>query len=250
MQTLTRKQREYRQRETQILQVASQMLRSDGYLKLTMDRVGQAIEYAKGTVYRHFDNKEDIIVALGVEMFAHEVALFSKAASWQGMSRERFMACGVAVELHHLRYPEHMQIHQICGTPALFEKARTERQQRLRELEDTCMRTIAGICQDAIVAGDLTLESGITAEIVIFGPWATFTGAQVLIDANIPTVEKGIPDVNAALWLNVQKLVDGYGWKPLSTEYDFMGVREQLLQNLFADDVAEIQQRGGTDRLL
>ena len=44
------------------------MLRRDGYLKLNMDRVGQAIEYAKGTVYRHFDNKEDIIVALGVEM--------------------------------------------------------------------------------------------------------------------------------------------------------------------------------------
>ncbi len=243
MGTTTRKQREFQQRETRILSVAAEMLRSEGYLKLNMERISGAIEYAKGTVYRHFRNKEDIIVALGVEMFAHEVALFSKAASLDAISRERFMACGVAMELHHRLFPAHLQVQQICGTPAIFEKAGTDRQRRIRQYEDQCMRTIAGICQDAVEAGDLVLEAAVTPEMVVFGPWATFTGAHVLIEANIPIVEKGVPDVNATLWLSVQKMIDGYGWKPLSTEHDYEAVRQRMLEGLFAAEVAQLAAR-------
>ncbi len=244
MEKLTRKEREYRDREAHILSVASQMLRRDGYLKLNMDRVGQAIEYAKGTVYRHFDNKEDIIVALGVQMFAHEVSLFARAASLQAISRERFTACGVALELHHRLYPEHMQVQRICGTPSLFEKARAERQTQLRDLEGQCMATIATICQDAIQAGELVLDPDVTPEMVIFGPWAAFTGAQVLMDANIPLVENGIADVRGTLWLSVQRMVDGFGWQPLSTRHDYSGVRQRVLAELFVDELEALRARG------
>ncbi len=238
-----RKQREYEQRKAQILQVARRTLAEQGYLKLNMDRIGRAIEYAKGTVYRHFDNKEDIIVALGIEMSAHEVRLFKQAASLQASSRERFMAVGVAVELHNRLCPEHLQIQQICGNPAIFEKARPERQERMRGLEDQCMRVIASICHDAVDAGDLVLPAGVTPEIVIFGPWAAFTGAQFLMEAHIPLVDKGIPDPLAALWLNVQKMVDGFGWRPLSTEHDYDAVRHRVLQELFSEDLELLAQR-------
>jgi AcrR family transcriptional regulator len=208
-----------------------------------MDRVGRAIEYAKGTVYRHFANKEDIVVAIGVEIFTHEVNLFERAAALEAITRERFMACGVALELHHRLYPAHLQVSQICGTPDLFEKASPERRRRLRELEDKCMGTIANICREATEVGDLRLEPGVTPEMVVFGPWATFTGAQVLMDANIPIVEKRIADVQAALWLNVQKMVDGFGWQPLSSEHDYQAVRERLLAGLFAQEVEALAAR-------
>ena len=64
METLSRKQREIQEREALILEVAREMLLERGYLGVTMDRIAQAIEYSKGTVYQHFSSKEDVLVAL------------------------------------------------------------------------------------------------------------------------------------------------------------------------------------------
>ena len=241
MGTASRKQREYEQREAQILDAARECLVSEGYLKLNMDRIGQAIEFAKGTVYRHFHNKEDIVVALGIRTFEAELELFARASAYDGLTRERFVATGVAASLHYRLFPEHLQITQICSNPAIFDKARPPRQERMRDLEGKCMRMIAGICRDAIETGDLVLDDqSITPEVVVFGPWAAFTGAQFIMDAKIPMVEHGIADAEAALWWNVERMVDGMGWKPLACEHDYEEVRQRATEELFAAEVAQV----------
>ena len=64
MNQLTRKQREFEQREQLILKIAREMLIQQGYLGLRMDHIADRIEYSKGTIYQHFPNKEEIILAL------------------------------------------------------------------------------------------------------------------------------------------------------------------------------------------
>ena len=64
MSTLTRKQREVHQRELMLLDVARKMLIENGYAGLNMDRLAEATEYGKGTVYQHFSTKEDLVTAL------------------------------------------------------------------------------------------------------------------------------------------------------------------------------------------
>jgi AcrR family transcriptional regulator len=48
MGTLTRKQREVRQRERALLGIARKMLIEQGYAGLSMDRLAEATEYSKG----------------------------------------------------------------------------------------------------------------------------------------------------------------------------------------------------------
>ncbi|MDA7950753.1 MAG: TetR/AcrR family transcriptional regulator, partial [Pirellulaceae bacterium] len=62
-----RRQREFQQREDQILLSARKILANQGYLGLNMDKIADEIEYAKGTVYQHFSCKEEIIIALANE---------------------------------------------------------------------------------------------------------------------------------------------------------------------------------------
>jgi AcrR family transcriptional regulator len=240
MTTATRKQREVQQRETQILGVARQMLGSAGYLKLNMDRIASAVEYSKGTVYQHFDNKEDILVALEIQMLRSQAELFARASTYPGRPRERFAAVGVASLVHNRLYPEHLQIDHIICNPAIFEKARPDRQETLRLCEGNCMKILVGIYQDAIDAGDLELEEEMTPEECCFGPWALSTGAYVIMQAGIPLVEKGIREPISALWTNMQKLLDGYGWLPLSTEHDYGEVVRRAREELFAKEIAEI----------
>ena len=67
MGTLTRKQREIREREQLLLRVARKMLIEQGYSGLSMDQLAEATEYSKGTVYQHFSTKEDLVTALAIE---------------------------------------------------------------------------------------------------------------------------------------------------------------------------------------
>ncbi|MCA9258394.1 MAG: helix-turn-helix transcriptional regulator, partial [Planctomycetales bacterium] len=80
MKTLTRKQRELQEREARILEVSREVVVREGYHGLSMDRVAEALEYSKGTIYNHFSCKEDIILALAVQTTEKRTELFERAA--------------------------------------------------------------------------------------------------------------------------------------------------------------------------
>src|SRR5580698_969718 len=103
--TLTRKQREIQGREARILEVASKMIVQDGYHGLSMDRIAEALEYSKGTIYQHFSCKEDVLMALVNQAMERRLDLFRRAAAYRGSSRERMSAIGVAAELFFRLYP-------------------------------------------------------------------------------------------------------------------------------------------------
>ena len=67
MVELTRKQRELERPSVKILQVSRPILITEGFQGLSMERVVSQMEYAKGTIYNHFPNKEEIVLALAVE---------------------------------------------------------------------------------------------------------------------------------------------------------------------------------------
>ena len=64
LDNLPRKQREFQQREQLILDTAQSMLHQHGYAQLTMERIAEAVEYSKGTIYNHFSSKEDMVCSL------------------------------------------------------------------------------------------------------------------------------------------------------------------------------------------
>ena len=61
---MTRKQREFQQREEEIIQTATKLFSESGSEKVTIDMIAQAIDIAKGTVYKHFRSKDEILAAI------------------------------------------------------------------------------------------------------------------------------------------------------------------------------------------
>jgi hypothetical protein len=57
--------------------------------------------------------------------------------------------------------------------------------------------------------------------------------------AGIPLVETGVTDPPRALWHNFTMLLDGYGWKPLSHEDDYLEVGRRVWKELFAADYSQ-----------
>jgi len=59
-----RRKREKRQREETILQAAEEIIRQDGFVNLSMDKIAEKAELSKGTLYLYFENKQQLLIGI------------------------------------------------------------------------------------------------------------------------------------------------------------------------------------------
>jgi len=215
MTTLSPKQREIREREVRILEIARPMIASGGIANLSMEAIAQQIQSAKGTVYNHFPNKEEIVLALAVQAVERRLELFSHAVMMRGKTRARVAAIGIACEFYADRHPELFQVEILIRNDNLREKTSQNRQELLRNCEGRCMHAVAGVVRDAVSCGDLDLHPSHSIEDIVFGLWSLVYGG-LMIEATSPSlVDVGILNPRHAIRRNCNALLDGLRWKPL-----------------------------------
>ncbi len=225
MVTLSRKQREIKEREGQILKLARPILLRKGSQALSMDRLAAQMEYAKGTLYTHFRNKEEIVLALAAESMELRLKMFEAASAASRVSRERLIAIGAACELYTQEYADHFRIEDWIRNSTIWGKASRERQDLVRQCEGRCMSIVSGIVRDAVAHGDLKLENDLTAEEMIFGFWAINYGSQVLAATSPSLLSLGVPNAPRAIRHHCFTLLNGFSWLPIG---DFAGHNETM----------------------
>lgn len=231
MATADRRERERREREEFILDTAETMLSEHGYLGLNLDRLAEAVEYSKGTLYQHFETKEDIVLAIAARCARERVRLFEMAATFRGRSRERVLAVGVADDVLSEQGGASFQIMQMAKTPSLWERASEQRRLGMSGLENHCSQVIAGITRDAVSAGDLVASAQDCADIA-FGLMTLALGTRLVATAPGWAKESGVLEPRRALRANQHRLLDGAGWKPLLAEWNYVE-SEKRIRELF-----------------
>lgn len=235
METLTPKKLQIREREARILQVARPIVVKEGYHGLNMDRIAEAVNYSKGTIYNHFSCKEEIIIALAIENMDKRIELFRKAAQFRACSRHRMMAIGEAAEVFVRKFADYFQFEQILRLDSVREKTSEKRQAVIQTCEMQCMSVVAGVVRDAIANGDLEISEPMSPENMVFGMWSLSSGAFsiILSSQSLPSI--GVNDPFKTVRTHTAALMDGYGWKPLSTEFDaskvLTRIRSEVLSN-------------------
>ena len=248
MAVLTRKQREIRQREGELLDVARRMLAERGYLGLKMDRIAEQMEYSKGTMYQHFSCKEEVLIALAIQTGEKRTRMFRRAANLVGRSRERITAIGIAAELFVRLYPDHFRVEQTIRSASLWEKTSAERQRVLRMCESNCMGVVAGVIRDAVASEDLVLDRPAVPEDVAFALWALSFGASSLMATSEPLGELGIGEPYASVRAAIIKLLDGFKWQPISDVCDYNPVIARILTDVFPEE-AKLAFGGDTSQV-
>ena len=234
MTTLTAKQREIQERESRILEVARKMVVREGYHGLNMDRIADAVKYSKGTIYNHFSCKEEIIIALAAQISSKRVELFQKAAQYRGCSRYRMMAIGQAAEIFVRDYPDFFEFEEIIQLSSVQEKTSEKRKIVIQGCEMQCMSVVAGIVRDAVAQEDLILQDGITPEKLVFGLWSLTSGAYSIMLKSKSLMHFGFDDPFQLVQQHTSFMLDGFGWNPISTEYEADEVVEKIRKELFA----------------
>jgi len=224
------------QREADILQIARRMLLDDGYDALSMDKLAVELGTAKGTLYNHFPNKEEIVLALVCQAMQVRQQMFGIAASISQKSRERMMAVGLASEHYVRKHNEHFAIEQFVSNSTIRGKSKPRRQELIRHFELQCMGSVSGVVRDAIAVGDLALPSMLTAEEIVFGFWSITFGSHVLTFDRPGLNELGIHDAWRAVRSHGCSLMNGFNWQPVMTfeqsEVVFAELDERLTMQL------------------
>ena len=242
LDNLPRKQREFQQREQLILDTAQDMLHEHGYAQLTMERIAEAVEYSKGTIYNHFSSKEDLVCSLCCRCVSNLIELFQRAYEYPGTTRERFAAIGIAYSLYHQLNPLDAQNIQIVKTNAVREKMSEEKQQELGALEHEITQLCMNLVNEAIEAGDVSSTENHTADTIVFGFWSMLYGGMLLAQSDIPLEDLGFSPVIMMLWNNSQRLMDAYGWQPSSNATDTDAQFKKLCSALFAEEMCKLTQ--------
>jgi AcrR family transcriptional regulator len=239
--TLSRKQREIQQREGRILELARSMIVEQGYHGLSMDRIAEALEYSKGTIYQHFSCKEEVLMALVNQALERRLGLFRRAATLRGRPRERLVAVGLAAELFFQLYPDHFQVEHVIRLSSVQDKTSEERRGFLETCEASCMEIVSGVIRDAVACGDLTLPDGFGPESLAFSLWAiTFGGNSIA--ASSPSLAKlGIQKPFDVIRSSCNALLDGFGWRPLSSELALPTLYGRIAAEVFSAEVAQLK---------
>ena len=241
--TLTRKQREVQDREARILELARSMIVEDGYHGLSMDRIAEAMEYSKGTIYQHFSCKEEIVIALLNQTMERRLDLFRRAAAYRGRSRERITAIGVAAELFFQLYPDHLHTEQTIRVSSVKEKTSEQRRLCLESCEARCSEVVRGVMRDAVAAGDLQVDGDYGVEDLAFGLWSITFGGYSIAATSPSLANLGIHDPLLAIRANCIRLLDGVGWKPLSSEIDLSLSVDAIKRDVFAAELAQLKKQ-------
>ena len=76
MGIVERRERERVEVRRKIMDAARELFATEGYEKVTMRRIAEAIEYSPTTIYHHFEDKDDLVNALCEEDFSRLLAVF------------------------------------------------------------------------------------------------------------------------------------------------------------------------------
>jgi AcrR family transcriptional regulator len=228
----SRKKLEIQQREVDILQIARRMLLEDGYESLSMDKLAVELGTAKGTLYKHFPNKEEIVLALVCGAMQVRQQMFGIAAMISSKSRERMMAIGLASQRYVQMHSEHFAIEQFATNSTIRGKSRPNRQELVRHFELQCMGSVSGVVRDAMAVGDLTLPREMTAEELVFGFWSITFGSHVLTFSRPALNELGVNDAWRAVRTHCCSMLNGFNWKPLMTFDESERVSAELDERL------------------
>jgi hypothetical protein len=166
--------------------------------------------------------------------------LFARAATFHGKSRERITAIGVADQLFSRLYPDHDRIERITKVEGIWDKASEQRRQQFIRRDGNCISIIMGIIRDGVASGDLVIPEHLTEAGLMYGLWSTAIGGRIIITHGLASEVLGDQDPEAAMMVNHQVLLDGYGWRPLSTEWNYAETAERIRQEVFADDLKRI----------
>lgn len=232
----TPKQKKIELREELLVKTAGQILLSEGFAALSMERLAEELNTAKGTIYNHYPNREELLLSMAVTAINKRQEMFDAASTFSGRTRERMLAVGVACEIYRTNYPLHFVVEAIVRHSAILDRCTEERRDLMRKHEHRCMSLVSGVVRSAIADGDLKLPGQLNPEEMTLSLWALTFGSYI-IDLTSPSLKDiGIDSIHRSVRMGALHMLNGYNWQPIWSAEEHNERIVKICQSVFTDE--------------
>ncbi|MGB0954927.1 MAG: TetR/AcrR family transcriptional regulator [Panacagrimonas sp.] len=230
MGTRERRQREIAERERRFLDTAQLLIVEDGLLNLQMSKIAARCEYAVGTLYLHFESKEDLLLALVTRQVQEHVELFERVATWKAPTRMRMLAIGVADMIFVRRNPLYFRVAQYSLCEVVWDAASAARREAFLKATRPMGAVVSDIVTKAIADGELARPE-MNADELSTGLWSICMGFQKMVHAQGVLEDFEVPQPYQVMCGHIQHWLNGLGWKPISSGSN-PAAEERLIQQI------------------
>jgi AcrR family transcriptional regulator len=172
-----RKAREFQRREADLLQAALVLSNHDDWQAVTIDQIAQRAEIGKGTIYKHFDSKNEMYARLALDFHRRVLArLRGISPTLRTIDRLREVL-NVFWEVYST-HTEYQRVVEYCERPDFKRLVGAATRRQMRELEAEFGNIIQEIVKQGIAEGVLPNRP---LPVVLFGAQAALVGALKLL---------------------------------------------------------------------
>jgi AcrR family transcriptional regulator len=234
-----------KERELQIINSAVLLIQENGIENLTMDKVVAQVPFSKGTVYKHFIGKEDLLLAISNYSMKLLADLFYRAYQFKGCARSRMLLLNFSYLMYAMLYPALFQTVLCAKSPNVVGKSSEKHINENEQIEIKLMTSIHGIVEDGLNDGSLTLPMNMDIQQLCFSNWSMAYGAITLLSGEVEQCSGRTSLIVERELFNVSNMLfDGMSWKPLSKDSNHAKELDNALAELFPQELAQIKAKG------
>ena len=227
------------EQEEMILNAAADCIWETSILDFTMSAVSKAAGLSMGSIYKHVQCKEDIILALGMRSFACLAGVFEQVLSLDITTPEKIVGIGLLSKEKTQVYPFDSQLMAMATNEAVIKRASPYWTERLVRSSESCEAMFNKWMHKAAFSGELILNGNTEAHIQEFclGTWALTVGFdEVQTMKQIQQVSDGqdtlkqAPALDSPMIKNLHRLINTYDWQQPLTNEGIVTVSERLIE--------------------
>ena len=114
MEELTRREREKKVREEEIIRAAKKIFYEKGFHDTSMDEIAKAAQFSKKTLYQYFVNKEDLYFAVVAKEFEIVIQYFAKGITNGTTGLDKIRLLSKAYYAYYKDYPLSFRLMNYC----------------------------------------------------------------------------------------------------------------------------------------
>lgn len=199
-----RKQREFEKRKNLILSIAQELFSKSGFVGVTLDDIAAKIEFSKGTIYSHFDSKEEIFAQILLAQLNNLLGMLQDSSRSSQTADEGIRRCLHAYRQFYQQNPEYFQLLFLVDIYSNRYRIPEPLLEEIQMQKIACLQEFQKVLARGISAGELQRHH--SAKELAFVLWGMLNGILQLATSQQVRQNELDPLISLALDIVMQGL--------------------------------------------
>lgn len=210
------------QQEKMILDAAANCIQESSVMDFTMSAVAKAAGLSMGSVYKHVQCKEDIILALAHLSSTHQSSVFRQVLQLDLSPAETIIGISLLNPTKNQLYDFDCELHSFACSEAVIKRASVAWTDRMLQANENCASQFTQLFEQAAADGHFLENEDLPSLIseLNLGAWALMVGFhEVQRHMQFKQISEGTDTLREPQQLdspalkNLIRLVNSYPWK-------------------------------------